>query len=151
MNCSDLCTIKQLFIVIILGVMIYIINALHDYNDKCDRQEIIDTKYHILYNHRDNNIISVTISKEIYTTSSHKVPKILGTRTVKLVIRDSMPLLNSSLSALCESYKVETQKGIFPYIFATRANLFYVGNTPDKSYFKPSLTQSAYDKWVSND
>lgn len=68
-----------------------------------------------------------------------------------MVIRDSMPLLNSSLSDLCESYRVETQKGIFPYKFAIRTNLFYVNNLPDKSYFNPSLKQSVYDKMISID
>lgn len=132
--------------------IVYIINALHAYNDKCDSLEIQDTKYNMSFIHRDKDIISVTISKDIDTMSSHKKgnKKILGSRTAKLIIRDSMPLLNNSLSDLAKSYGVEIQKGIFPYKFATRANLFYVGNTPHKSYFNPSLTQSAYDNIVSS-
>ena len=49
-----------------------IINALHDYNDKCDNQEISNSKYRMVYNHRNKDILSVTISKDIYTKSSHK-------------------------------------------------------------------------------
>lgn len=128
--------------------IVYIINALHDYNDKYDNQEISHNKFRMVYNHRDNDILSITISKEVNTTTSHKEPKILDTRIAKLVIRDSIPILNSSLSDLSKSYGVETPKGTFPYKFATRNNLFYIGNTPDKFYYNPSLTQSAYDKMV---
>ena len=128
--------------------IVYIINALHDYNDKYDNQEISHNKFRMVYNHRHNDILSITISKEVNTTTSHKEPKILATRIAKLVIRDSIPILNSSLSDLSKSYGVETPKGTFPYKFATRNNLFYIGNTPDKFYFNPSLTQSAYDKMV---
>lgn len=42
---------------------VYIINALYDYNDKCDRGEIIDSKYHMTYIFRDKDIIKMTISK----------------------------------------------------------------------------------------
>lgn len=124
--------------------IVYIINALHDYNDKCDNQGITDCKYHMSYNHRDKDIINITITKVINTTSSHKKPIILGNRTAKLVIRDSIPLLNSSLSDLSKSYGVETPKGTFPSKFATRNNLFYVGNTPDKSYFNGGASHFSY-------
>jgi DNA polymerase type B, organellar and viral len=127
---------------------VYIINALLDHNDKCDRQEIIDTKYHMTYVFRDKAIIKISITKEVETKTSDKVPKPLGTRIAKLVICDSISLLNNSLDGLAKSYMVETQKGIFPYRFAKRSNLFYVGNTPAKSYFKSNIKQVQYNSIV---
>lgn len=127
---------------------VYIINALLDHNDRCDRQEISDTKYHMTYIFRDKAIIKMTISKDIETKTSDKVPKPLGTRIAKLLICDSISLLNNSLDILAKSYMVETQKGIFPYRFAKRNNLFYVGNTPNKSYFKSNIKQVQYDSIV---
>lgn len=124
---------------------VYIINALLDYNDKCDRQEIIDTIYRMTYVFRDKGIIKMTISKEVETRTNHKESKPLGTRTAKLVICDSISLLNNSLDNLAKSYMVDSQKGIFPYKFARRGNLFYVGNTPNKSYFKSNIKQYQFD------
>ena len=47
---------------------------------------------------------------------------------------------------MAATYQVKTQKGIFPYMFTTLGNLFYVGNTPAKSYYKSDVKQSEYDK-----
>ena len=127
---------------------VYIINALLDHNDKCDRKEIRHTKFVMTYVFRDKAIIKMTITKEVETWTNHKEGhkdrKRIGTRIAKLVICDSISLLNNSLDNLAKSYKVNTQKGIFPYKFATRGNLFYVGNLPDKSYFKSNINQSHY-------
>ena len=124
---------------------VYIINALLDYNDKCDRQEIINSKYRMTYVFRDKSIIKMTRSKEVETRPNNKNYNPLGIRIAKLVICDSISLLNNSLDSLAKSYMVDTQKGIFPYKFAKRGNLFYVGNTPSKSYFKSNIKQSQYD------
>ena len=96
------------------------------------------------YVFRDKSIIKMTISKQIETKTNDKIPKPLGTRIAKLVICDSISLLNNSLDALAKNYMVETQKGIFPYKFAKRINLFYIGDTPEKSYFKSNIKQSEY-------
>lgn len=62
---------------------VYIINVLHDYNDKCDRQEIIDTKYQMTYVFRDKDIIKMSISKEVKTITNNKEGKHFGTRIAK--------------------------------------------------------------------
>ena len=93
---------------------VYIINALYNHNDKCDRQEIIDSKYNMTYILRDKDIIKMRISKEVETVIKRK-DKDKGTRIAKLVICDSMALLNNSLEDLAKSYAVKTQKGILPY------------------------------------
>lgn len=41
---------------------VYIINALYHHNDKCDRQEITDTKYNMTYIFRDKDIIKMSIT-----------------------------------------------------------------------------------------
>ena len=68
---------------------VYIINALYDHNDKCDRGEIHDSKYIMSFVHRDKSILKLTISKEVSTTSNTKPTKSIGTRIAKLVICDS--------------------------------------------------------------
>lgn len=129
---------------------VYIKNALYKHNDKCDKQEINDSKYNKTYIFRDKDIIKIRTSKEVDTiikrkTKNNDIDIIKGKRIAKLVVCDSMALLNNSLQDLAKSYQVKTQKGIFPYKFASRSNLFYVGNTPDKSYFKSSVNQSHYN------
>lgn len=83
----------------------------------------------------------IECSKESFLNTE----KPIGTRIAKLVICDSISLLNSSLDNLARSYMVNTMKGIFPYGFARRNNLFYIGNTPNKSYFKSNIKQSQYN------
>lgn len=130
---------------------VYIINALLDYNESCDRGEINDTKFIMSYIFRDKGILKLTIKKELETTSNNKKdPKPLGKRIAQLVICDSLSLLNNRLDILAQSFGVKTQKGIFPYKFALRSNLFYVGNTPHKNYYKSNVLQSDYDKMISN-
>ena len=78
---------------------VYIINALLDYNESCDRGEINDSKFKfwLSYIFRGKDIIKLTIRKDIATTSNDKVPKALGTRTAQIIICESLSMLNDSL------------------------------------------------------
>lgn len=49
---------------------------------------------------------------------------------------DSYLILPSLLRTLAAKYKVEVQKGFFPYSFVNENNLDYIGPTPDPSYYK---------------
>lgn len=130
--------------------LVSILNTLLDYNEMCDQGLIEDTKYKLSYIPRDQNLLKLTISKEIITTSNDKVPKIIGTRRATLAIHDSLALLNDNLENLGKNFGVKTQKGAFPYKFAIRSNLFYIGNTPHKSYYKPDIKQSVYDELINS-
>lgn len=104
----------------------FILKCLLDYNDRAG--SCIYTLDNIF---RDNRIISMTISKRIYSSDKDGKGK-----TVKITILDSYLMLNSSLSKLGSSYEVEVIKGIFPHSFASPSTLFYKGVTPNKNLFK---------------
>jgi hypothetical protein len=53
----------------------------------------------------------------------------------KVKILDSYCVLPSCLRKLCKDYKVEVSKGYFPYKFSSEKTLFYIGKTPDISYY----------------
>ena len=44
---------------------------------------------------------------------------------------------------------VYTQKGLFPYKFSVKENLFYIGNTPDLSYYT-NLSTSEYNQYCQD-
>jgi len=82
-----------------------------------------DNKYKLDIIFRDNRILSLKISQ---TTNGIKR---------LLIIKDSFPLLDSSLEKLGKDFHVEVLKGVFPYTFSTHDNLFYEGKTPFLSFY----------------
>lgn len=98
---------------------IFILKVLSDYNDNNDKD-----KYELSCRNRDKDILSLRIIKTINNNKR------------SLTIYDSLCMLNNSLSALAINFEVNTLKGIFPHKFAKENNLFYLGNTPDISYYK---------------
>lgn len=111
--------------------VIFLIKVLVDYN------ETHENKYELSFKFRDNRILAITISK-----NGHK-----------LTIKDSYAILNSSLRNLAKSYDTprgaKFNKSYFPYKFSTENNLFYVGNTPTKSYYE-GISQVDYDNLRSD-
>ena len=73
----------------------------------------------------DKDIISLTVYG----------PKIRGRNITKLVFRDSLRLLPSSLRSLGDSFNVKVTKGIFPYNFVNKDNLKYKGEIPNIRYY----------------
>lgn len=90
-------------------------------------------KYDLSFKFRDNKILSITIWKGLN----------------KLTIKDSYTILNSSLRNLALVYNCENIKGYFPYSFSSNDTLFYVGVTPNISYFE-NISQSEYDNLLSS-
>lgn len=72
-----------------------------------------------------------------------------------LHIQDSYSILNDNLKNLALNFQVDTWKGVFPYKFSKNTNLFYLGRTPNKSYYnniKDELYRSLVsDKWSFKD
>lgn len=97
--------------------IVFLLKTLCDYNDNNK------DKYNISCIFRDSKILSVTISKLINNTKHI------------FTISDSYSILNNSLHNLSRIFKVDTIKSIFTYTFAKYNTLFYVGNTPDISYY----------------
>jgi hypothetical protein len=61
--------------------------------------------------------------------------------------RDSYLILLASLMKLCKSFKTETQKTIFPYLFINENNLDYIGEVPDFKFFDNKITIEEYNKY----
>jgi uncharacterized protein YprB with RNaseH-like and TPR domain len=100
--------------------------------------------HNLLHNHTtvtnlisvDRAIISLTIKGDL----------VKGRYKSKLVFKDSLKLLPSSLRKLADSFDVEIHKGIFPYSFVNSSNLDYKGEVPDfKFYNEDSETKSLYE------
>jgi DNA polymerase family B len=66
-----------------------------------------------------------------------------------LHFRDSYLILLSSLNKLCKSFKVETLKSVFPYLFVNENNFNYEGNVPDFKYFDNKITLDEYNEYKS--
>lgn len=67
-----------------------------------------------------------------------------------LDLRDSVLLLNSSLSKLGNAFKVEALKDIFPHKFVNPDNLDYIGDVPRYEFFDSSkVSIGDYKEYVS--
>ncbi len=65
-----------------------------------------------------------------------EVSKIVNKTKYTITICDSCALFPDSLKRLAEKYNVSTLKGDFPHEFANSKTVFYIGNTPDLSYYE---------------
>lgn len=81
-------------------------------------------KYKLSYVLRDKDIIKLTVTK--------KINDIL----YKFTLQDSYLMLTQSQAKLCEVFKVDSLKGVFPYKFLHEHNLSYVGQTPGVTFYK---------------
>ena len=106
----------------------YILKVLTIFNEGVESK---DDEYKLNWVFRDSTVLKLTISKDV---DGHK-------RT--LTICDSLARLDKSLDKLAKSFNVETQKGVFPHKFSTKANLFYVGDTPSIFYYN-DMTDKKY-------
>jgi hypothetical protein len=84
---------------------------------------------------RDDEILNLNISIKKNVNKFNSKTK---TSTIKISLRDSMPLLNSSLEDLTYELEVKFLKLIFPHKFVNRNTLNYLGNKPDISYYRNS-------------
>lgn len=66
----------------------------------------------------------------------------------KIFLFDSYLILPSSLKTLAAKYKVEDQKGYFPYSMVNENNLNYIGPTPDISLFN-GITNEEFEGIMS--
>ena len=106
---------------------IFIINALFNHNEVCG-----ENIYRLVPIFRKNKVLRLTIYKSI------------DGKRYKTSISDGLTLLNKGLAELAKSFEVQTQKGIFPYAFATKDNLFYKGSFPGIECFN-GISQESYN------
>ena len=84
--------------------------------------------------YKDGNILPLKIKSRLENKS--------------ITMFDSYLILPSSLINLAINYKVETLKGIFPYIFVNKNNLNYQGEFPSYLTFLQSandITENEYN------
>jgi len=141
------------------SILYYIDNETLDSNDVIYRllNELLKPKYkdHTVYCHNFGNYDSLYIIKAVLEYNSihgeyYKISSFLRKNTIlkltvsikdvkgitrSITIRDSYPILNDSLSSLCLKFKLPVLKGDFPYKFAIKKNLFYIGNKPADYYY----------------
>jgi DNA polymerase type B, organellar and viral len=67
----------------------------------------------------------------------------------QIEFKDSYLLLISSLKDLCEGFKVEKVKSLFPHLFVNENNLKYIGEIPDIKYFI-KVNKDDYNKYKTN-
>ena len=110
--------------------IVFILKVITDYNDN------VEDKYSISCTFRDDRIIKINITNK-------------NTKR-KVTFGDSLCLLNDNLRSLAKNFEVPTLKFFFPYKFSKPETLFYVGNTPDISYYN-NISKEDYSKLYSND
>lgn len=54
----------------------------------------------------------------------------------EITLLDSLLLVPGSLDSILKSFNCNTQKGVFPYRFVNKNNLFYIGDKPAKDFYK---------------
>jgi len=87
--------------------------------------------------YKDSKILSLTV-------------EIIDGQKFKMVLKDSLLLLNSSLRSLGKDYNVQNLKGVFPYKFPNSMNLNYIGNKPDFSFYN-DITIKEYEDIPKNE
>ena len=87
---------------------------------KLDESQLFDIKTTF----RKSTILKLQISKTVDKTKH------------TITICDSCAIFPDSLSNLAKKYKISTLKGDFPHGFVNNKTIFYIGNTPDYSYFE---------------
>lgn len=106
---------------------VFILKTLSEFN-----KQIIDNPYILKPVCRDDILLKLVIKRKVDGVM-HSVS-----------ILDSYRILTEKLSDLCTKYDVSESKGYFPYAFATKNNLFYIGETPSKKYYGDSVTLEVY-------
>jgi hypothetical protein len=113
----------------------FIIRVLIDYN-KLNTGKT----YNINFSLRDKSILKIEVS--------------IKDSKQKITICDSYPILTNSLRNLSKAFKVDHTKSVFPHNFANEKTLFYIGESPDISYYRkiiPNITEDEYkEQYFSN-
>ncbi|RYE15200.1 MAG: hypothetical protein EOP34_04150 [Rickettsiales bacterium] len=112
--------------------IVFLLKAIFLFNETLADTLYEEDQYKVSLTMKANKIIKCVIQQK-----DNKI-------TRKLVLIDSYPILPKSLSVLAVDFNVETPKSIFPYSFALKDNLFYVGPTPSISYYS-NITKDDYN------
>lgn len=68
----------------------------------------------------------------------------------QIQFKDSYLILLNSLAKLCKSFKVDTPKTIFPFLFVNENNFDYIGQIPDFKYFGGKISSIEYNCYIEN-
>lgn len=73
-----------------------------------------------------------------------RVSKKIGKKYVNVIFLDSFYQLSMKLDTLGKKFNTDTKKGLFPYKFIDKNNLFYKGNVPAIEFFEGRIDEKAY-------
>lgn len=68
---------------------------------------------------------------------------------IKIIILDSIQLISGSLDSILKSFNCNIQKGTFPYNFVNKDNLNYIGDKPNKNFYK-NISEVEYQTIKNN-
>lgn len=108
--------------------VVYLLKIVLAYNESA---EGISSPFIINCFYRNSVVIKLNLKKK---SQKEKVKSLYS-----ITFIDSYSILNQSLKSLSLKFNVGTQKGCFPHTFVSEKTLFYVGKTPDISYYTDLL------------
>jgi hypothetical protein len=65
----------------------------------------------------------------------------------QIQFKDSYLLLPNSLMSLGKAFGVSCVKSMFPFLFVNENNLDYIGEVPNKNFFKKDLSLKDYNEY----
>ena len=107
--------------------VVFILAVLENYNEKYKCEHGVNY-YRLEQWIRDQDIIKLAISVPIKNSK----------KRVRIQLVDSYPLLLGSLDDLGVAFNCKTKKTKFCYEFVTENTLYYIGDTPERKYWKES-------------
>lgn len=110
--------------------MVYIYKTLEEYNLNSKKE-----KFKLKSTYRNGKMLKLIISKQLPYKS----------KEIKITFLDSYNILQNSLDSLTKEFKVDHEKGVFPYSFVTEKTLNYIGETPDIKFYR-NISVSEYNK-----
>lgn len=87
-----------------------------------------------------NEIFKIRVSKKIGKNKS-----------INVVFLDSYYQLPLKLDTLGIKFNTDTKKGVFPYRFVNKDNLFYIGEVPSIKFFEGKIDPNAYADLCRNE
>ena len=73
-----------------------------------------------------------------------RISKRVGKKSVNVVFLDSFYQLPLKLETLGIKFNTDTKKGVFPYGFVNKHNLFYKGRVPAIEFFNGKIDAEGY-------
>lgn len=91
-----------------------------------------------------NNVKVSLLGRDMNQIFKIKISRKIGKKSINVVFLDSYYQLPFKLETLAIKFNTETKKGIFPYRFVNKYNLFYKGAVPAKKFYEGHVDNETY-------